>query len=87
MKDYRPVSLPSICGKILKRLMSNEMYNIFIENELISSSQSGFKLGDSCVNQLLSITPEIHKPFNKGHEVRGVFLDILKALTKCSVMV
>ena len=87
MKDYRPVSLPSICGKILKRLMSNEMFNIFIENELISPSQSGFKPGDFCVNQLLSITHEIYKPFNKGHEVRGVFLDILKALTKCSVMV
>ena len=86
MKDYRPVSLPSICGKILKRLMSNEIFTIFIENELISSSQSGFKPGDSCVNQL-SITHEIYKPFNKGHEVRGVFLDILKALTKCSTRV
>ena len=67
--------------------MSNEMFNIFIVNELISSSQSCFKPGDFCVNQLLPITHEIYKPFDEGHEVRGVFLDILKAVTKCSTMV
>ena len=49
------------------------MSKFFIENELISSNQSGFKWGDSCVNQLLSITHEIYKSFEEGHEVRGAF--------------
>ena len=62
--------------------MFNEMFKFFIENELISSNQSGFKPGDSCVNQLVSITHEIYKSFDKGHEVRGVFLDISKAFEK-----
>ena len=35
------------------------MYSFFIENDLISSNQSGFKQGDSCINQLLSITHDI----------------------------
>ena len=56
--------------------MFNEMFKFFIENELISSNQSGFKPGDSCVNQLVSITHEIYKSFDEGHGVRGVFLDI-----------
>ena len=68
-----------ICGKILKRLMFNEMFKFFIENELISSNQSGFKPGDSRVNQ---ISPEIYKSFDEGHEVTGVFLDISKAFDK-----
>ena len=55
------------------------MYEYFIENELISSSQSGFKPGDSCINQLLSITHDIYQSFDDGFEVRGVFLDISKA--------
>ena len=38
-----------------------------------------FKLGDSCINQLLAITHEIYKSFNEGFEVRPVFLDISKA--------
>ena len=31
--------------------MFNEMLKFFIENELISSNQSGFKPGDSYINQ------------------------------------
>ena len=82
LKNYRPVSLLPICRKILERSMFNEMFNFFIENELISSNRSGFKLGDSCVNQLVSITHEIYKSFDESHEVRGVFLDISKAFDK-----
>ena len=42
LENYRPVSLLPICGKTFERL-------IFIENKLISSNQSGFKTGDSCI--------------------------------------
>ena len=82
VQNYRPVSLLPICGKILERLMFNEMFEFFIENKLISSSQSGFKPGDSCINQLLSITHEIYSSFDEGLEVRSVFLDISKAFDK-----
>ena len=58
------------------------MYEYFIENELISSSQSGFKPGDSCINQLLSITHDICQSFENVFEVRCVFLDISKAFDK-----
>ena len=71
-----------ICGKILERLMFNEMFNFFIENKLISSNQSGFKPGNSCINQLLSITHEIYKSFDVGLEVRSVSLDISKTFDK-----
>ena len=56
--------------------------SFFIENDLILSNQSGFKLGDSCIFQLMSITHEIYKSFDEGHEVRGVFFDISKAFEK-----
>ena len=62
--------------------MFNETFEFFIENKLISSSQSGFKQGDSCINQLLSITHEIYSSFDEGLEVRSVFLDISKAFDK-----
>ena len=42
LENDRPVSLLPICGKILERLMFNEMFNFFIENKLISSNQSSF---------------------------------------------
>ena len=58
------------------------MFNFFVENKLISSNQPGFKPGDSCINQLLSITHEIYESFDVGLEVRSVFLDISKTFEK-----
>ena len=75
------MNLLPICGKIFERLIYNSLFEFFIANELISSNISGFKPGDSCINQLLSITHEIYKSFD-GYEVRGVFLDMSKAFDK-----
>ena len=82
LKNYRPVSLLPICGKVFERLIYNSLFEYFIENDLISPNQSGFKPGDSCTNQLISITHEIYQSFDDGFEVRGVFLDISKAFDK-----
>ena len=82
LKNYRPVSLLLICGKIFERLIFNELLNFLLENNLISPNQSGFKPGDSCINQLLSITHKIYNSFDEGLEVKSVFLDISKAFDK-----
>ena len=57
------------------------MFNSFTkpEKDLISSNQSGFKSGNLCMNQLLSITCGIYKAFDFGFLVRGFFVDISKA--------
>ena len=82
MKTYRPVSVLPICGKIFERLIYNEVYPYLIDNNLVSSHQSGFKGGDSCINQLLSIMHEIYKSFDEGFEVHRVFLDISNAFDR-----
>ena len=53
------------------------MFGFFLDKG--SANQSGFKPGDSCINQLLSITHNIYKSFDDGYEVRRAFLDISKA--------
>ena len=55
-----------------------------MEEELLNPNQSGFRLSDSCVNQLLAITYEIFEAFdcNPPLEVRSVFLDIWKNCDK-----
>ena len=64
VKCYRPIFLLPICGKISEYSLYNSLFNFLTQNKLISNfslisliSQSGFKPGDSCINQLLSLTP------------------------------
>ena len=54
----------------------------FLENDLISKHQSGFRPGDSTINQLLPITDEIYHSFEGNFETRAAFLDISKAFDK-----
>ena len=55
------------------------MLKYFLDNNLIIPKQSGFRTGDSCINQLLSITHDVFTSFDNDLEVREVFLDISKA--------
>ena len=70
IKNCSPVSLLLICGKTFERLMYNSLFEYFIENDLISQNQSGFKPGDSYINQLISITHEIYQSFDGGLKMR-----------------
>ena len=58
------------------------MYKHISDNNLLSPNQSGFRTGDSCINQLLSITNDIFHRFDEGMETRAIFLDISKAFDK-----
>ena len=58
------------------------MFRFFLENKLIRPHKSVFNSGDSCINQLLSITRKVYKSFDDGLEVRSAFLDISKAFDK-----
>ena len=82
MRNYRPVSSLSICAKIFERIIYNRIFEYLIEKSLTTENQYGFKPGDSCINQLLSITHDIYKSLDDGFEGKGVFLDISKAFDK-----
>ena len=82
VKNYRPVSLLPICGKIFERLTYNIMYDFLSDNNLLSPNQSGFRSSYSYINLLISINHEILNAFNKGLKVRGIFLHFSKAFDK-----
>ena len=82
VKNYHPILLLPICGKIFEHLIYNTHFISFNKKQPISPNQSGFKLGDLYTNQLLAITHEIHKSVDDWHEVRGVFLHISEAFDK-----
>ena len=84
VKNYRPISLLPIFGKIFEKIIFDRLYNFLLQEELLNPNQSGFRPSDSCVNQLIAITHEIFEAFdcNPSLEVRSVFLDISNAFDK-----
>ena len=82
--NYRPISLLPIFSKVFEKIIFKNIYNHLISNNLISTNQSGFRPGDSCTNQLLSLVHDIQNAFNDVNclEVRSVYLDMSKAFDK-----
>ena len=50
IKNYRPISLLPICGKILEKIIFKNLYSYLHGNNLITKYQSGFRAGDSTTN-------------------------------------
>ena len=82
--NYRPISLLPIFGKMLEKLVYDSLYSHLVSCDLLNPNQSGFRPGDSTVNQLISITHTIFKAFdcNPPLDVRSVYLDISKAFDR-----
>ena len=77
--NYRAISLLSNIEKILERLMYNRMNKFFSYNNLIYSSQFGFRQKYSTVHALISLTENIRKKL-EGNIGCGIFVDLQKAL-------
>ena len=76
LKNYRPISLLPVSGKIFERLLYDSVFTFFTENSFISRNQLGFISGYSWTNQLLSIAHQIYV------QIRSVFLDMSKTFDK-----
>ena len=80
--NYRPISLLCISGKIFEKIIFDQLYSFLDTNRLLTENQSGFRPGDSTINQLLSVTHEIYASFEQFDETRAAFLDLSKAFDK-----
>ena len=80
--NYRPVTLLNSEDKVFERLVFKYLYNHLIDNNILTSLQSGFMPGDSTVNQLTYLYNTICQALDQGKGVRAVFYDISKAFDR-----
>ena len=82
VSNYRPVSLLSCCGKLFEILVFKNMYNFFLENNLLYKYQSGFLPNHSTSYQLVDIYHHICQTFDNRQYSCMVFCDIYKAFDR-----
>jgi hypothetical protein len=80
--NYRPVSLTSICCKMLEGIVRDKMADHLTANGLIEDSQHGFVKGRSCATNLIEFLDFLTDALDKGEPADAIFLDFAKAFDK-----
>ena len=80
--NYRPVSLTNVAGKILERIVKNEITAHIESNGLMSNSQHGFRAGRSVQTNLIDFLNKTTKWLDEGRSFDVVYLDFAKAFDK-----
>ena len=77
--NYRPISLTSVCCKILEHIIYRYIMEHLNANRILDTNQFGFRVGHSCEQQLISMIEEIQSAMDCRHQVDVIFLDFQKA--------
>ena len=79
VSNYIPVSLLPIPGKILEKLIHNQIMSFFIENNSLCANQSGFRPNHSTINSIANLTNYIYEKINNNKVTLAAFVDLKKA--------
>ena len=67
--NYRLVSLTSVVGKLVEKILRDRMCSHLEENRLISHRQHGFVKGRSCLTNLIEFFEEVTRKIDQGRAV------------------
>ena len=84
-ENYRPVSLTSICCKLMESIIRDQLVNHLKFNNLIKSSQHGFMKNKSCTTNLLEFLDRVTMLIEDGDSVDVIYLDFSKAFDKVPI--
>ncbi len=80
--NYRPVSLTSVCCKLLESILKKHLEDHLENNNLLGQDQHGFRRGRSTASNLVYFYNHITKKLDTGGPVDVIFLDISKAFDR-----
>jgi Reverse transcriptase (RNA-dependent DNA polymerase) len=85
VKNYRPISVTSLVGKVLEKHVRNKTADFLNQHIVFPDNQHGFRTGRSCTTMLLKTFEDWKQTTldNKsGTHIHAVFLDWSKAFDK-----
>lgn len=86
-KNYRPIALTSHIIKVFEKVLRKQIVNFMEKNKLFNPGQHGFRMGRSCLSQLLNHYEHILSLLEHGHDVDVIYLDFAKAFDKVDFIV
>ena len=78
-ENYRPISLTSICSKVLEHIVYSSISRYLDENNILTPRQHGFRPGHSCESQLILAVDDWAKSLDTGHRTDIAIFDFSKA--------
>lgn len=81
-ENYRPISVTSICCRLMEKLIRDAIVDHLERNNLITNVQHGFRKKHSCVTQLLECIEEWTESIDQGHDIDIIYLDFRAAFDK-----
>ncbi|BHF64219.1 hypothetical protein SprV_0200721900 [Sparganum proliferum] len=82
--NYRPVSLTSICCKIMEKIIKKALMQFLEQHHPLSDAQHGFRSGRSCLTNLLFTLERWTKARDEGNVVHAIYIDFKTALDSLS---
>ena len=80
--NYRPVSLTSICCKVLEQIIYSSVSHHLTQYNILRTEQHGFWSGRSCESQLLITIHDLAQNLDEGKQTDVILLDFTKAFDK-----
>ena len=77
--NYRPISLTSICCKVMEHIVFSHMAKHLSKNNILINEQHGFRQRFSCETQLISAIHDWAKSINTCSQTDVILLDFSKA--------
>ena len=77
--NCRPISLTSICSKVLEHIIYHNIMNYLNSNNILVENQHGFRSNHSYVIQLLTLTENISYALDHKKQIDIILLDFAKA--------
>ena len=78
--NYRPVSLTSVCCKLLERIIKDKVVEHLLKNDLIFPSQHGFMPNKSCTTNLLEFFETVTEAVDGGGALLTLYFWTLQRL-------
>ena len=79
LENYRAISILCAFSKILEKIVALQLVEYFIENNILTECQFGYRSGVSTSDAVLSIVDSLYDAFDRSKSTVGVFLDLAKA--------